>query len=146
MAIFRQSSHFQAIMIRTINIFHARASMKSALLFITFALCLQSNAQSSADKVGGPDCSGGWPTNMTFGHMKNAGLVDNSSIDFSKTKTIRLASQKIGKDLWHQVYEVTYTKKSGETIEAIAIHDASSEECSMTGVDVYVISRHLGGK
>ena len=71
---------------------------------------------------------------------------DNSSIDFSKTKAVRLASQGIGKDLWRQVYDVTYTKKSGDTIEAIAVHDASTEECSMTGVDVYVISRHLGGK
>jgi hypothetical protein len=44
------------------------------------------------------------------------------------------------------VYEVTYVKKSGEDIEAIAIHDASTEECSMTGVDVYVISKHLGGR
>lgn len=83
---------------------------------------------------------------MAFTHMKNAGLIDNSSIDFSKTRTVRLASQKIGKDLWHQVYDVTYTKKSGEAIEAIAIHDASSEECSMTGVDVCVISKHLAGK
>jgi hypothetical protein len=120
--------------------------MKSMLLFIALALSVQSNAQSSAGKVDGPDCSGGWPTNMVFVYIKNAGLVDNSSIDFSKTKTVRLASQKIGKDLWHQVYDVTYTRKSGDTIEAIAIHDASTEECSMTGVDVYVISRHLGGK
>ena len=120
--------------------------MKIMLLFIALALAVESNAQSSSEKVNGPDCSGGWPTNMTFVHMKNAGLVDNSSIDFSKTKTVRLASQKVGKDLWHQVYDVTYTKKSGEAIEAIAVHDASAEECSMTGVDVYVISKHLGGK
>ena len=80
---------------------------------------------------------------MTFGHLKNAGLVDNVSVDFSKTKTVRLASEKISKNLWHQVYHVTFTKTSGEVIEAIAIHDASSEECSMTGVEVFVISRHL---
>jgi hypothetical protein len=120
--------------------------MKSMLLVIALALCVPSNAQSTAEKANGPDCSGGWPTNMAFVHMKNAGLVDNSSVDFSKTKTVRLASQKVGKDLWRQVYHVTYTKKSGEAIEAIAVHDASMEECSMTGVDVYVISRHLGGK
>jgi len=120
--------------------------MKTVLLVIAVALCVPSDAQSNIEKVNGPDCSGGWPTAMTFGHMKNAGLVDNASIDFSKTKTVRLASQRVGKDLWHQVYRVTYTKKSGETIEAIAIHDASTKECSMTGVDVFVIARHLGGK
>ena len=120
--------------------------MKSMLLAMVLALCFSSNDQSTDEKVNGPDCSGGWPTDMTFVHMKNAGLVDNSSIDFSKTKTVRLASQKVGKDLWRQVYDVTYVKKSGDTLEAIAVHDASTEECSLTAVDVYVVSRHLGGK
>jgi len=47
--------------------------MKSMLLVIAVALCVPSNAQSSAEKV--------------------------------------------GKDLWRQVYHVTYTKTSGEAIE-----------------------------
>jgi hypothetical protein len=64
-------------------------------------------------------------------------------IDFTKTKTTRLASEKVGKDLWHQVYFVTFFKRSGDRIQAIVLHDASSEECSMTGVDVYVVSRVL---
>ena len=111
------------------------------VLLMTFAA--PTFVQSKAAKTGGPDCSGGWPTNMTFTHLKNAGLVDNSSVDFSKTKTVRLASEKIGKNLWHQVYDVTFMKTSGEVIEAIAIHDASREECSMSGVEVFVISKHL---
>jgi len=60
--------------------------------------------------------------------------------------TTLLASEQIGKDLWHQVYHIEFTKKSGDTIDAIAIHDASTEECSMTGVEVFLISRHLGEK
>jgi len=112
-------------------------------LLIALTICVPAIAQSKAAKSSGPECSGGWPTNMTFGHLKNAGLVDNASVDFSKTKTVRLASEKIGKDLWHQVYHVTFTKTSGEMIESIAIHDASTEECSMTGVEVFVISKHL---
>jgi hypothetical protein len=100
-------------------------------------------AQSQAEKVAGPDCSGRWPTIMAFVHMKNAGLAENASIDSSKTTTLRLASEKRGKDLWHQVYYVTFTKKSGEVLEAIAVHDASLEECSMTGVEVFVVSKHL---
>ena len=80
---------------------------------------------------------------MTFVHLKNAGLVDNRDIDWSNIKTVRIASEKIGKGLWRQVYHITFTKTSGETIEAIAVHDASFEECSMTGVDVYVVSKHL---
>ncbi len=118
--------------------------MKSALLlFAALGTCLPLIAQST---IHGPDCSGGWPTNMSFVHMKNAGLVNNEDIDFSRTKTVRIASQKIGKDLWHQVYLVTFTKKPGGAIEAIAVHDASTQECSMTGVEVFVISKRLGEK
>ena len=75
--------------------------------------------------------------------LKNAGLIDNRSIDFSKTKTVRIASEEVGKDLWHQVYYVTFTKKAGDVIDTIVVHDASSEECSMSGVEVFVVSKHL---
>ncbi|WP_216850244.1 hypothetical protein [Granulicella sp. L46] len=75
--------------------------------------------------------------------LKNAGLLTNEEMDFEKTKTVRLASERVGKDLWHQVYLVKFFKKSGGGLEAVAIHDASMEECSMTEVRVLVISRHL---
>jgi hypothetical protein len=91
----------------------------------------------------GPDCSDSWPTNMAFVLLKNADITTNSKIDFSKTKTVRLASEKIGKDLYHQVYDVIFTEFSGRTIEAIAMHDASYEECSMTGVELFVVSQRL---
>jgi hypothetical protein len=116
---------------------------KSLVLIITMLFSIPAISQSKDEKVNGPDCSGGWPTDMTFSHMKNAGLVNNPDIDFSNTKTTRLASQQIGKDLWHQVYRVTFTKPSGASIEAIAVHDASIEECSMSGVEVFVVSKRL---
>jgi hypothetical protein len=117
--------------------------MKSSLALVVFVALAASHARSQAQKANGPDCRGSWPTNMTFVHLKNAGLANNSSIDFSKTKTSRLASEKVGMDLWHQVYHVTFIKKAGGTIEAIAVHDASLEECSMSGVEVFVVSSHL---
>lgn len=94
-----------------------------------------------------PDCAGidGWATSMAFVHLKNAGITDNSKLDFTKTRTVRLASEKIGKDLYRQVHHVTFTEKSGKTIEVITSNDASSEECSMSGVEVYVVSKRLGG-
>ncbi len=117
--------------------------MKRLLAFAVFVTVVAAVARPQAEKTNGPDCSGSWPTNMTFVHLKNAGLADSISVDFSKTKTSRLASERIGKGLWHQVYHVTFTKKSGGTIEAIALHDASLEECSMSGVEVFVVSSHL---
>jgi hypothetical protein len=115
-------------------------------LFALLAFSIPAIPRSQGKKTHGPDCSGGWPTNMAFVHLKNAALADNDSIDFSRTKTVRLASEKIGKDLWHQVYRVVFTKKSGDTIEAIAVHNASQEECSMTGVEVFAVSKHLNAE
>jgi hypothetical protein len=112
-------------------------------LLIAFLLIVTVHAAAQSSKTKGPDCSGSWPTNMAQATLKSAGLLNNSEIDFAKTQTSRLASEMIGKDLWHQVYFVTFFKRSGDKIQAIVVHDASSEECSMTGVDVYVVSRVL---
>ena len=96
--------------------------------------------------AGTPDCSGAerWPTAMAFGYLKNAGFTKNENVDFEKTKTIRLASEKIGKDLYRQIHLVTFVKKSGETVMAITNSDASNEECSMSDVEVYLVSKQIG--
>ncbi len=75
--------------------------------------------------------------------LKNDGLLKPDEIDFSKTQTTRLASERLRNDLWHQVYLVSFTSRSGERIQAIVVHDASMEECSMTGVQVFVVSKRL---
>lgn len=95
-----------------------------------------------------PDCSGiaGWPTSMAFSQMKNAGITDNDQLDFTKTRTVRLTSEKIGKDLYRQVYLVTFMRKDGHALEAITVSDASNEECSMSNVRVFVVSRQLDGR
>jgi hypothetical protein len=96
--------------------------------------------------AGNPQCDGtdNWATNMAFVHLKNAGLIHNETTDFTKTKTVRIASEMIGKDLYRQVHDVTFTEKSGDLIEVITVNDASHQECSMSGVEVYVISQKLG--
>lgn len=83
---------------------------------------------------------------MAFVHLKNAKYTDNEKLDFTKTKTTRLASEQIGKNLYRQVHHITFIEKSGNRIEAITINDASNEECSMTGVDVYVVKEKIGGQ
>jgi|SRR5665213_337897 len=112
-------------------------------LLFAFLLVVNVYATAQSSKAHGPDCSGSWPTNMAQATLKNAGLLNNKEIDFTKTKTTRLASEMVGKDRWHQVYFVTFFKRSGDKIQAVVIHDASIEECSMTGVQVYVVSRLL---
>lgn len=99
----------------------------------------------ASSTLAGPDCTGieRWPTKMAFVHLKNAGITDNNRLDFTKTKTVRLASEKIGEDLYRQIHHIIFSEKSGKIIEVFTINDASSEECSMSAVDVFVISQHL---
>lgn len=91
-----------------------------------------------------PDCAS-WPINMAQVALKNYGLIDIPSIDFKTIKAVRLASQQIGKDLYQQIYNITFYTKDGKSIEVITNSKASSEECSMSDVDVYVISRKIDG-
>jgi hypothetical protein len=109
----------------------------------SFAWLLLATASYAKD----PDCAGTnrWPTAMAFGHLKNAGLTTNDKLDFTKTKTTLLATQRLGKDLYRQLHHVVFTEHSGTTIEVITSNNVSSVECSESGVVVYVISKRLGG-
>lgn len=93
-----------------------------------------------------PDCTNpnAWPAGMAFTHLKNSGIVDHDSVDIRKTEVKRLASEKIGKNLYRQVHLVRFIRAGGEPITAITVNEASSEECSMSGVDVYLVSKELG--
>lgn len=121
-----------------------RKLLEKNILFIIliFSITTKSLAATSSD----PDCrdKDAWPAAMAFTFLKNANLVTNETLDFSKTKVSRLASEKISKDLYRQIHLVTYVKKDGNEISAVTVNDASSEECSMSGVDVYVIDKKLG--
>ena len=111
------------------------------VLTLLFLVTLAVSAAAS-----NPSCDGvnNWAASMAFGHLKNARIIFNESTDFTKTKVVRLASEKIGRGLYRQVHRVTFTETSGKTIDVITINDASHEECSMSGVEVFVVSRHLG--
>ena len=115
--------------------------MRAALKVVMAAIFAMPAAVALAKS---PDCAS-WPTNMALVHLKNAGLIDIPSVIEAQTKAVRLASEKIGKDLHQQVYDITFHTRDGKTIEVITKNQASSEECSMGGVDVYVVSTKIGG-
>jgi hypothetical protein len=94
-----------------------------------------------------PNCSGpdNYAASMVFVYLKNAGLTTNEKIDWSKTKVTEIAHQQVGKDLYKQVHLVIYTELSGKQFAVIAVNDASSEECSMDGPDLYLISTYWPG-
>lgn len=55
-----------------------------------------------------------------------------------------ITSEKIGKDLFRQVHLIQFSVKTGEKLSAITVNEVSSQECSMSNVDVYLVSRQLG--
>ncbi len=97
-------------------------------------------------KLEHPDCSSveRWATSMAFVNLKNAGITSNELLDFNQTKTIRLASENIDDDLYIQIHFITFIEKTGKKIEVITKNMASNEECSMSGVEVFVINEIIG--
>ena len=127
---------------------HSRAELLSLSgakimkhLFLLFIVSLFSTHLLS----GNPDCSGvnRWATNMAYTQLKNEGLLTRESVDITKTITTRIASEQIGDDLYKQVHRVVFTLHSGGVVQVMTVNDASSEECSMSSVEVYVVSKKL---
>jgi hypothetical protein len=86
----------------------------SAVIFACIAFPAFARDQS-------PDCSGenDWPAGMAFTHMKNAGFIDNETVEFPPKVTL-INTQKIGIDkvyynepLYRQVHSIIFIKKSG---------------------------------
>lgn len=111
-----------------------------SLAFLLLGVTASVTAFAGSPNCGGPD---GWAARQAFTHLQNAGLILMES-DYTTTKIVRLASEKIGKDLYRQIHKVTFTNNSGGTIEVITMNDASHVECSMSSVEVFVVSRDLG--
>jgi hypothetical protein len=118
------------------------AKLKS-MLFLSFTLCLSGASQSKSGDDRGPNLRGSWPTTMTLHVLRDEGLVDAAQIDESGTQTERLASEKVGNDLWNQIYFVRFKLRTGKTVEAIARVSASSDADMRSGPVVYVVSKVL---
>lgn len=114
--------------------------MKRALLLLGFLACA-----AAAPAAKPPDCSGPnhWAAGTAFTKLKNAGVVTNDAVDFDHVTSRTILSQRIGRDLWRQAFRVTFPLKSGKRVEAIVVSDASSEECSMSDAQVFLVSKAL---
>ena len=99
-------------------------------------LCALFSTAAIAGEV--PDCTGknAWPAAMGGVYLKNAGLIE--IIDFKDIAVERLASERIGEDLYKQVHFIRYVTED-TTFEMITVNDVSSVECSMSEVEVFVI-------
>lgn len=104
------------------------------------ALCIA--LLSASPVLADPKCDGpeSWPAAMTHAQLKNDGVLVNDEVDFSRTAVQQIASQRIKKNLYRQVFEIVFHLKNGRLVQAIAVSDASKEECSMSRVTVYRIA------
>jgi hypothetical protein len=93
-----------------------------------------------------PDClhKGSWPINMAHTRLRDGGVFKPEEVDITQATITRLASEKLRKNLYHQVHLVKFTKTSGEELNVITVSDTSWEECSMSTVGVYLISKQYG--
>ncbi|MCO6518702.1 hypothetical protein [Snodgrassella sp.] len=82
-----------------------------------------------------------WPMNMTEAWMQNAEIVDIPNLDESKTKITLLALGKKKKGLYTQIYHFIFYDRKGNSYEVITKNEASDDECSMSDVDSYLISK-----
>ena len=100
---------------------------------------------AAAPATKAPDCSGPdhWAAGMAFTKLKDAGVITNDTVDFDHVTAKTIVSQRIGKDLWRQAFRVTFPLKSGTPVQAIVVSDASSEECSMSDAQVFLVSKTL---
>ncbi|ASW00487.1 hypothetical protein CJU94_17315 [Paraburkholderia aromaticivorans] len=93
--------------------------------------------------AGAPPQCASWPKHITPLILKNVGITDPVKIDDAKTRAVRIASEKIGKDLWRDVYDITFHERTGRAIEVITSSEVSSLECSMSDPVVWVVSQKV---
>ena len=114
--------------------------MKHSAKLIALLACVAAPVSAKA-----PDCSGPerYPASEAYVYLKNAGVLTPEKVDFAHRKSRIVASQRIGKDLWRQVFHVTFPLKSGRKVETIVVSDASTEECSMSAPQIFLVSKQL---
>jgi hypothetical protein len=98
---------------------------------------------SSAGIAKVPDCTGPehWPASTAYVRLKDRGVLSSETVVFERVTSVRVASEKIGADLWRQVHRVRFPLKNKQVVQVLTVSDASSEECSMGDVDVFLVSR-----
>ncbi|WP_087021911.1 hypothetical protein [Thaumasiovibrio subtropicus] len=111
-------------------------------LFLLCATFLTYSCFVNADNI--PDCSGAerWPSAMVQVNLKNEFGITLSDIE--KIDVERIANQPLDEEVHRQVHEVTLTLNDNRVFKAITLHDASAEECSMSGVKIYWVQKESG--
>jgi len=111
---------------------------------LAFILALFASFSANASEVSYCSEVGKWADIITQVKLKNNGILGEDTIDKDKISISLIAEEKVDDFLYKQVHFITYyTKNEEKKIEVISVNMASKEECSMSGVDVYIIKDYL---
>ncbi|MBS1002926.1 hypothetical protein [Acetobacter thailandicus] len=107
----------------------------------TLALCgfLIGSSGAYAEEPVKPCLS--WPLGITWGKLKNEGYVTPEDYAPNSPTAKLLAFGKVKKNLYRQVYLLTYSRKSKKPIYVITTNDVNNEECSAGPVEVFLIEK-----
>ena len=81
---------------------------------------------------------------MDFAQLKNANMLNNEDVEFSRIQMRRLASEKKSDGAYLQIHRVTFLKKDLSRLTVLTENLTSHAECSEGPVTVYVVTDVLG--
>ena len=119
-------------------------SLFSVLLLSTHAIANMHHITEDDDNH---DCHR-YPMNVVQVWLKNSKIIDISNLNFDKTMGEKLSSEKIRRNLWNNIFHFVFVDNNNNSYEIITRNIASNEECSISDVEIYMISKgnnkHVG--
>ncbi len=106
-------------------------------LKLAIPLLISSTSCCAIASLDPPDCSGTerWPSAMVQADLRNE--FDVSLATISNIKVDRIANEQLDDEVHRQVHDIKVSLKNGTQYQAVTVHDASHEECSMSMVKIY---------
>ncbi|MCC8400850.1 hypothetical protein LJ655_02890 [Paraburkholderia sp. MMS20-SJTN17] len=102
------------------------------------ALCL-------AEPGSYPPCGDRFPAYVAEMAVRKTDIL---SLDFDRTKTraVRLASEKIGiyedgEPMWRGVYQITFEERNGNKIKVVAVYGIGESECTIRDEPFRIVSK-----
>jgi hypothetical protein len=111
----------------------------SPAIFTALALAA-AGAHHSRDPF---DCSGvqHYPFSLAIVTLQNLGRLDDSDVDYERSKSEVIATRRLKPNLERQVLLLNIRTKTNKIIRAMVINYASREECSADGdTQIYEIT------